>query len=130
MLVGRVREEILRAVLLHRKKKESNKMNNSIISLTALVVGGAIGYFFGIIQNAALARNAAKRDDGKLRTGWAVMPGSMGRVAVLLVVLAAVQICCPLLFTGSVQWLVSAGVLLGYGGSFVEKLRHRAGDRV
>ncbi len=101
-------------------------MFSPIISLAALVTGGAIGFLFGTIQNAALARNERLKDEGKLRTGWSVMPGSMSRVAVLLVVLVAVQIFCPLLFQGNVQWLVSAGVLLGYGWSFMKRLRRHA----
>lgn len=105
-------------------------MNGPIISLAAVVVGGAIGFIFGAFQNAALAKNEKLSEEGRLRTGWSVMPGSMSRVAVLLVVLVLIQVFCPLFFRGNVQWLVSAGVLLGYGSSFVIRLRHRTEGHV
>ncbi len=104
-------------------------MDNLVISLTALALGGAIGFLFGVLQTAALARNTKKRDNGNLHNGWAVMPGSMGRIAALLIILAAVQIFCPFLFEGNIQWLVSAGILLGYGWSFLVKLRRRSEER-
>lgn len=100
-------------------------MFDPIISLAAIVVGGAIGVIFGAFQNAALARNERRSREGKYGSGWAAMPGSMSRVAALLAVLVAIQIFCPLFFRGNVQWLVSAGVLLGYGASFVRRLHHR-----
>ncbi len=100
-------------------------MMDSIISLAAIVVGGVIGIIFGTFQNAALVRNEKRSREGKYGSGWTAMPGSMSRVAVLLVVLVAIQFFCPLLFKDNIQWLVSAGVLLGYGASFVRRLRHR-----
>ncbi len=110
-------------------------MNNSIIfsftSAAALIVGAAIGYLFGVVQNAALARNRRRPSaEGNPVTPWRAMPGSMSRVAMLLVALVAVQVCCPMLFLGDVQWLISAGVLLGYGSSFVKKLQHRAEENI
>lgn len=102
-------------------------MMDSAISLAAIVVGGAIGLIFGAFQNAALTRNEKRSQEGKYGSGWASMPGSMSRVAALLVVLVAIQVFCPLFFRGNVQWLVSAGVLLGYGSSFVRRMRHREG---
>ncbi len=109
-------------------------MNNAVISLltsvAALATGGAIGFLFGTVQNSALARNKKLGDKGKLRGGWGLMPGSMSRVAVLLVVLVGVQVLCPMFFEGNIQWLVSAGVLLGYGFSFVKRLDRRAEERI
>ena len=57
--------------------------------------------------------------------GWVLMPGSMGRVVFLLLALVLVQIICPLLFAGGVQWLVSAGVAVGYGGALYLQLRQK-----
>ncbi len=110
-------------------------MNSSIIfsltSAAALVIGVAIGLLFGVFQNAALARNRKKvNEKGTLVTPWMAVPGSLSRVAMLLVVLVAVQVCCPMLFLGDVQWLISAGVLLGYGWSFMKKLQQRAGESI
>jgi len=88
---------------------------NTFLVVMAIAAGGAIGYCFGIIQNLALRRNERRQQSGDLNTGWAVMPGSMTRVAYLLIVLVAIQILCPLLFKDGTQWWVSGGVMLGYG---------------
>ena len=105
-------------------------MNSSLItillSLIALTTGGAIGLLFGSIQNAALLRNKKLQESGNLKNGWAVMPGSISRVALLLIVLAVVQLCCPLLFEGNIQWLVSVGIILGYGRTLLKQLHQRA----
>jgi hypothetical protein len=84
-------------------------------SLAGLIAGGVIGVGFGMVQDAAWRRNQRLQQTGDLKSGWAVMPGSMRRVAYLLVALLVVQIFCPLLFTDGVQWWVSGGVLAGYG---------------
>jgi len=91
----------------------------------ALLAGGAIGVGFGVIQNIALRRNQKLQQSGSLNSGWAVMPGSMRRVAYLMVALVLVQIFCPLLFVGASQWWVSGGVVLGYGGFLFAGLRRK-----
>jgi hypothetical protein len=53
------------------------------------------------------------------------MPGSMRRVAFLLVALVLVQFVCPLLFVGASQWCVSGGVVLGYGWVLFRGLAQR-----
>ncbi len=98
---------------------------NFVLSVAGLIFGGAIGFGFGKIQNAAAFRNAKRQEGGGLKNGWAIMPGSMSRVAFLLIALALVQVLVPVLFTGNVQWLVSAGVVIGYGWTLYQKLRHR-----
>jgi len=94
-------------------------------SITALVVGTAIGLGFGSIQNAARRRNERRQATGELNSGWSVMPGSGARVAYLLIALVAVQVICPLLFRDGVQWWVSAGVAGGYGFMLFRQLRQR-----
>src|SRR3954466_82718 len=81
----------------------------------ALACGAVIGYAFGLLQQAALRRHELREQTGKLKSGWSLMPGSGARVAYLLIALALVQLVCPLLFVDGVQWIVSAGVVLGYG---------------
>jgi len=98
---------------------------NTFLVVMAVVAGGAIGYCFGIIQNLALRRNERRQQTGELNTGWAVMPGSMTRVAYLLIVLVAIQILCPLLFKDGTQWWVSGGVVLGYGYVLFRRLVQR-----
>jgi hypothetical protein len=90
-----------------------------------LGAGAAIGYAFGLLQNAALRRNAQRELDGKLKSGWSLMPGSGARVAYLLVALLLVQLICPLLFVGGTQWVVSAGLVAGYGWMLYLQLRLR-----
>ena len=92
-------------------------------SLAALIAGGVIGLGFGVIQNMALRRNQKLEQSGRLNSGWAVMPGSMKRVAYLLVALVLVQIVCPLLFIDGSQWWVSGGVVVGYGALLFRQLR-------
>lgn len=92
----------------------------------AIISGSAIGFFFGTVQNLALNRNKKLQESGKLKNGWTVMPGSMGRVAILLITLAIIQFAFPIIFTGNIKWLVSAGVLLGYGWTFVKELKQRS----
>ena len=95
----------------------------------AFGAGAVIGLVFGAIQDAAARKNQALQRDGKLSSGWAVMPGSMRRVAYLLVALAVVQVGCPLVFNNGYQWWVSGGVVLGYGWTLYSKLRQTLAAR-
>jgi hypothetical protein len=99
-------------------------------SATGFMMGVLIGAAFGMIQDAARRRHERLQQAGKFNNGWAVMPGSMRRVAYLLVALALIQFLCPLLFTGGLQWWVSGGVVGGYGAMLYKHLRQRlAGNR-
>lgn len=92
-------------------------------SLAGVIAGGLIGVGFGMIQGLALRRNKKLQQQGDLKTGWAVMPGSMRRVAYLLVALVGVQVVCPLLFVDGVEWWVSGGVVAGYGAMLFRQFR-------
>ena len=94
-------------------------------SLVAVLAGLGIGYCFGLLQRAALRRNEQREQSGNLGNGWSLMPGSGARVAYLLIALALVQLVCPLLFVAGTQWLVSAGLLVGYGWLLAAQLRTR-----
>ncbi len=98
--------------------------------LLSLLAGGLIGVAFGLIQDGARRRNQSLASAGKLSNGWAVMPGSMRRVAYLLIALVLVQIVCPLLFAPGRQWWVSAGVVLGYAIILFRQLRERLAHRL
>jgi hypothetical protein len=93
--------------------------------LIGLIAGGVIGLGFGAVQDIALRRNQKLQQAGSLNNGWAVMPGSMRRVAYLMIALVLVQIICPLLFEGSTQWWVSGGVVIGYGTLLFRRLKSR-----
>ncbi len=94
-------------------------------ALTGLVAGGFIGIGFGFLQEAAWRRHKKRQDQGQLESGWVVVPGSMRRVAYLLIALVAIQIVCPLLFVNGTQWWVSTGLLFGYGVMLYRQLRRR-----
>ena len=94
-------------------------------SATALLMGGAIGYGFGMIQNAARVRNEKLQAEGKLKHQMINIPGSGKRTAYLLVALVLVQLICPLLFANGVQWWVSGGLAAGYGWSLFQQMMHR-----
>jgi hypothetical protein len=97
-----------------------------LASIAALIVGGTIGAAFGHLQNVARRRNEKRELEGKLNSGWQLMPGSGVRVAYLLVTLLLIQIICPMLFkNGNTQWWVSGGVVAGYGAMLFLQLRER-----
>lgn len=96
----------------------------------ATLVGVVIGWAFGLLQQFAAKRHAEKEATGKLNSAWSLMPGSMTRVAFLLVALAIVQVICPMFFTGNAQWAVSVGVVLGYGWTLYQAMRARLAAHV
>jgi hypothetical protein len=98
-------------------------------ALLGLLLGGTIGLGFGLIQDAAHRRLAKRQENGRLNSGWAVMPGSMTRVGYLLIALVAVQFVSPALFTDGIQWWVSAGVAGGYGVRLFWQLRRERATR-
>jgi len=94
----------------------------------ALAAGGVIGLAFGTLQEAALRRHERLEREGRLRSGWSLMPGAGARVAYLLVALVGVQLLCPLLFAGGTEWWVSGGLLCGFGASLWQRLRRRRAE--
>jgi hypothetical protein len=104
-------------------------MNNQpfslLFSILALITGGAIGLLFGLIQNKALLKNKRLQQQGKLKNNLVIMPGSFTRIAGLLIVLVLVQITCPIFFSGNIQWLVSAGVLVSYAYTLLKQMHTR-----
>ncbi len=102
-----------------------NSIIETLLTIAALLLGSAVGYSFGAMQNAARIQNKKISDIGKLKSNWKILPGSFGRISLLLIILALIQLSIPMLFKGSIQWIVSLGILLGYGWSFVRKLKQR-----
>jgi hypothetical protein len=96
-----------------------------LVCALCLGVGAAIGLAFGAVQDAAARKNQQLQSNGKLTSGWAVMPGSMRRTAYFLMILAAIQLVCPQIFSNGCQWWVSGGVVAGYGGSLYRQMRRR-----
>jgi hypothetical protein len=83
--------------------------------MSAVLAGGVIGIAFGLLQEKARLRYEQKQQRGELKSEFNVMSGSMRRVASLMIALVLVQVICPLLFRDGTQWLVSGGVVVGYG---------------
>jgi hypothetical protein len=96
-----------------------------LASIAAIIVGGLIGAAFGTLQNIARRQNEKREQEGKLKSGWNLMPASGARIAYLLVTLVLVQLICPLLFHDNTQWWVSGGVVAGYGFMLYLQLRQR-----
>ena len=103
-------------------------LTETLRSIGGLVVGGLIGVCFGFAQEVAWRRNKKRQDAGSLDTGWAVMPGSMRRVAYLLIALVAVQMICPMFFVNGTEWWVSGGVVAGYGVMLYQQMRRRRSE--
>jgi hypothetical protein len=114
-----------RTLLSRRKKMMNTQLLNVLIASGAGILGGVIGFGFGLIQKAAQVRNQKRQLNGQLNSGWAVMPGSMTRVAFLMLALLVAQVGCPMLFEGNFQWIVSLGVVAGYGLVLYQQIRDR-----
>ncbi len=97
-----------------------------LLLLGGLILGAIIGLIFGLAQSAALDRHQQLQKTGRLSNAGAIVPGSLRRVALLLLSLVGIQLFCPILFEEEgMQWIVSAGVVLGYGWA----LHKQAGSR-
>ena len=94
-------------------------------SILAVGVGVGIGLAFGRLQNFARQQHQRMVDAGEFKSPWRIMPGSGGRVALLLIALVLIQVVCPMLFADGTQWWVSGGLLAGYGWTLFQQLRHR-----
>ena len=97
-----------------------------LLPILGLCVGGLIGLAFGVIQREAKRRNEKRQEYGKFSSAWRIVPGSMTRVALFMAVLVLIQIGLPVIFDGNIQWIVSAGVVLGYGWMLFREYRHQA----
>jgi hypothetical protein len=100
-------------------------INQTLLWGSCLLVGTVIGLAFGAIQDAAARKNQRLQSRGQLSSGWGVMPGSMRRTAYFLMILAGIQLLCPLMFTNGSQWWVSGGVAAGYGYTLYRQMRRR-----
>ena len=91
----------------------------------AVVIGATIGVAFGMLQDYARRQHQKMVDAGEFKSPWRIMPGSGGRVALLLIALVLIQLVCPMLFANGTQWWVSGGLLLGYAWVLFKQLREK-----
>lgn len=96
-----------------------------LLALGGLVAGGIVGVAFGAIQLAAQRKYELRQRKGKSTSGWIVVPGSFTRVAFLMIALVIVQVFLPSFFLNNMQWMVSAGVILGYGWILFQQVRRQ-----
>ena len=107
-------------------------MNSSLTNIRlpagSVILAIAVGFAFGAIQSAALARHRNLQKRGKLNSAWTIAPGAMRRTGFFLLALAVIQVACPIFFTDGrvLPWMVSAGVVVGYGWTLLQQLRHRS----
>jgi len=100
-------------------------MTDSLYYFLAVIIGGVMGYGFGKIQMLAQERYTRLQKSRGSKSGMTIIPGSLQRTSLFLLLLILIQIGLPALFAGNIQWLVSAGVLIGYGWTLLQKLRER-----
>ncbi len=103
-------------------------INQILLCGACAAVGAVIGLAFGSIQETAARKNQQLQGRGQLNSGWAVMPGLMRRTAYFLMILAGIQLLCPLMFSNGSQWWVSGGVAAGYGTTLYRQLRRRMAE--
>lgn len=89
------------------------------------LAGGLIGLVFGALQQAALERHERQMQAGRSLRQWSLIPGAGARIAYLLIALVLVQALSPWLFSDPVRWLVSGGLLTGYGAMLTRQLQRR-----
>jgi hypothetical protein len=104
-------------------------MTYTIISLGALLFGGAVGIIFGILQHRALLRDQKRQEGKSLKRRRLVIPSSFRRIFYLIMLLMAIQYVCPFLFRdSSTQWILTAGIVIGYGWTLLKRIRTYKGD--
>lgn len=92
----------------------------TISILLGIILGMIIGAAFAGLQLLAARRNETV---GNQLPGWILrqVPGSMGRVALLLMALVAVQV----LFPAANKWWLSGSLVIAYGIPFFWRLKDR-----
>jgi hypothetical protein len=99
---------------------------HTFLPVGGFTLGAMIGFGFGSFQDAALRRNQRAQESAHHESGWVVLSSSMQRITFLLIVLMAIQLACPIFFAGeTLPWVVSAGVVVGYGVKWLKKQRAR-----
>ncbi len=90
-------------------------------AILGLALGGLIGMVFAWLQLQALWRNELVEQKKEV-PGWLrQVPGSMGRVAFLLLAVIMAQVLCP---SANVVWM-AAGVAIAYAIPFVLRLKDK-----
>jgi hypothetical protein len=86
-----------------------------------LILGMVIGSAFAWLQMLALRRNEMLEKQQQLPGLFKLIPGSMGRVAFLLMALVLVQV----LFPGVNLWWLTGGLVVTYAIPFIWQMKNR-----
>jgi hypothetical protein len=104
---------------------ETSFIYYTLFALGGLAAGAIVGFAFGAIQFAAQRKYELRLRRGRSTGGWVAVPGSFTRVAFLMIALVIVQVCLPSFFLDNMKWMVSVGVVLGYGWTLLQQIRSR-----
>lgn len=110
----------------NRKEEGDTAMTTETYMLLAggFILGIALGCGFGLIQDTTFVLHKALRQLATLASNWTGIPGSSSRSIFLLVMLTLFQAAFTVLFgNNDIQWIVSAGVVLGYAWTLVLQFR-------
>ncbi len=86
-----------------------------LFHLAGVVAGSVLGCTFGLFQAVVSRHNEKHPDAEELKTRGSPWFETDACAAYLLVILIAIQLICPVLLPGGMEWWASSGVLLGYG---------------
>ncbi len=98
-----------------------------ILPAGEFIFGILLGGAFGVMHDTTLAMNKIFARIDQLASDWAAMPGPLARSTFLLVMLTQFQVTFTLLFgDNGFQWIISAGVVLGYALTLLQEFRQRS----
>ncbi len=101
----------------------------TILSIGAVIFGIGIGVVFGTLQHKALLRDQAQQANKGHKRRRLVIPSSFRRIFYLVMLLMVIQYVAPMLFkNASIQWILTAGIIIGYGWTLVRRLRTYKND--
>ena len=96
----------------------------TILSISGLLTGVAVGVTFGMFQHRALLRDQKQQETKGVQKRRLVVPSSFRRIFYLVITLLVIQIVCPILFKESaIQWIITAGIIVGYGWTLLKRIR-------
>jgi hypothetical protein len=101
-----------------------------ILPAGGFVIGLVLGWTFGLIHDTKCALHKSLRRIDEIASGWVALPALFTRSVFLLVMLTFFQVAFTLLFDeNGFQWMVSAGVVLGYVWTLVQQFRRKTLSR-
>ncbi len=101
----------------------------TLLSAGAVIFGIGTGITFGTLQHKALLRDQQMQSAKEYKKRRLVVPSSFRRIFYLVIMLMVIQYTAPMLFKNtSTQWILTAGIIIGYGWTLVRRLRTYKND--